>query len=50
MTLNTPLYCKIEHAHGIIHYGQSAHSKDMTGVPKFRNGSRDPDHAHLGDS
>ena len=25
-------------------------SKDMAWVPKCRNGSRDPDHAHLGDS
>jgi len=26
------------------------HSKDMAWAPKCRNGSRDPDHAHLGDS
>jgi len=25
-------------------------SKDMAWAPKCRNGSRDPDHAHLGDS
>jgi len=24
------------------------HSKDMAWAPKFRNGSRDPDHAHYG--
>ena len=25
-------------------------SKDMTGTPKCKNGSHDPDHAHLGES
>jgi len=24
------------------------HSNDMIWVPKFKNGSHDPDHAHLG--
>jgi len=26
------------------------HSTYITGAPKFRNGSHDPDHAHPGDS
>jgi len=53
MTLNTPHTAEFQRAYS--HYDQSAHQissfirfKDMTGARKFRSGSRDTDHAHLG--